>query len=116
MSWFNDKEKRGYVGSWIYIILVFLIISFLSFQEVPSENKDIITTIIGMLVASLGIVVYTLIGKDENEIQKLKEQNEILKAQNKNLQDEVKNLKNMFMELQKSVINKLSEISNNDET
>lgn len=111
MSWINNKELRGYVGSWAYIILVFAIIAFLGFNEVPETNKDLITTIIGMLVASLGIVVYTLIGKDENEVQKLKESNEVLKSQNEQLKERVNHLETMFMDLQEKVINKLSQIT-----
>lgn len=116
MDWFNDKEKRGYVGSWAYILLVFTIIGFLSFQEVPSANKDLITTIIGMLVASLGIVVYTLIGKDENEVRILKSEKEILLQQNRELSKRVDHLQDMFMELQTQVIEKLSLITKIEET
>ena len=85
MSWINDKELRGYIGSWAYILLVFAIVGFLSFKEVPTANKDLITTIIGMLVASLTIVVYTLLGKDEDEVKQLKASNENFKTQNEEL-------------------------------
>lgn len=115
MSWFDDKEKRGYIGSWVYIILVFTIIAFLSFQEVPSTNKDLITTIIGMLVASLGIVVYTLIGKDENEVQVLKAEKEILIQKNSELSERVDHLEEMFMKLQTQVIDKLSIVTQQED-
>lgn len=113
MSWFNDKEKRGYIGSWAYIILVFIIITFLGFNEVPQNNKDLITTIIGMLVASLGLVVYVLIGKDENEVVELRKQNKQLLEQNEQLTERVKDLEGMFRSLQSQVIEKLSLIANN---
>ena len=111
MSWIKDKELRGYIGSWVFIVLVFSIITFLSFKEVPAANKDIVTTIIGMLVASLGVVVYTLIGKDESEVLELKKSNEILKEQNEQLKKRINHLENMFMDLQEKVISKLSIIS-----
>lgn len=113
MSWLNDKEKRGYIGSWAYIILVFVIISFLGFNEVPETNKDLITTIIGMLVASLGIVVFTLIGKDENEVQQLKESNKILIEENRQLKERVNQMETMMIKLQSEVIDKLSLIGKN---
>lgn len=111
MSWINDKEVRGYIGSWVYILLVFSIITFLSFQEVPQANKDLITTIIGMLVASLGIVVYTLIGKDEDEVKILKSEKSLLIEKNNALVERVDHLEQILMKLQSQVIDKLSEIS-----
>lgn len=114
MKWFNDKELRGYVGSWVYVILVFFIVAFLSFEEVPKENKDIITTIIGMLVTSLAVVVYTLIGKDEDEVKQLKESNKVLVEQNNQLKERVNHIETMFIHLQEKVIDELSIISSKE--
>lgn len=110
MSWINDKEKRGYIGSWAYIVIVFIIIGFLGFNEVPETNKDLITTIIGMLVASLGIVVYTLIGKDEDEVKELKQENKELRAIVEKQQTEIDSLKELLHKLQERVVDKISEI------
>lgn len=108
MSWLQSKELRGYIGSWVYILLVFAVIATLSFNEVPAVNKDLITAIIGMLVASLTVVVYTLIGKDDNEVEKLKLHNQSLRKKNEELHKRINHLESMFMELQEKVINKLS--------
>ena len=115
MSWFNDKEKRGYVGAWAYILLVFIVIGFFAINEVPPSNKDLITAIVGMLVSSLGVVVFTLIGKDPEELEQIKKEKEILEEKNKSLTQRIDHLEFMFMELQKQVIDKLSLISQKNE-
>ena len=107
-EWFSSKDKRGYVGAWAYILLVFTIIGFLAFKEIPQSNKDLVTAIVGMLVTSLGVVVYTLIGKDDSEVEDLKKENEILKSENDNLRERVNHLEIMFMDLQQKVISNLS--------
>ena len=112
MSWFDDKAKRGYVGSWAYIILVFVVIGFFSINEVPASNKDLITAIVGMLVSSLGVVVFTLIGKDPEELEQIKSEKEILIEQNKSMSIRINHLESMFMDLQTQVIDKLSIIAN----
>lgn len=112
-EWFNSKDKRGYIGAWAFVLLVFTIIGFLAFKEIPKSNKDLITAIVGMLVTSLGVVVYTLIGKDESEVEELKKENSVLKSENNNLRERVNHLEIMFMDLQQKVISNLSLLSEN---
>lgn len=143
MKWIQDKELRSYVGSWFYIGLVFTIIAFLSYKEVPHDNNDIIKTIIGMLIGSLTIVVYTLIGKDPEEVKQAEEKAERLeqhllieqekykdslnkvrenaeirvdmyKQETAQIRQELAEVKKMFMDLQKNVIDKLSMLKENE--
>ena len=108
MKWILDKQLRSYLGSWVYTILIFIVIGFLAYKEIPPVNKDLITTIIGMLVASLTVVVYTLIGKDPEAEAILKAENLSLKNQTAQMIERVNHLEKMLMALQQMIIQDLS--------
>ena len=71
MNILNNKELRGYVGAGIIFFLVMGLLLFLAFVEIPDKNNDIFKVIVGMLVGSLSVVVYTFIGKNPEEVQTL---------------------------------------------
>ena len=60
----NNKELRGYLGAGTIFFLVMGLLLFLAFVEIPDKNNDIFKVIVGMLVGSLSVVVYTFIGKN----------------------------------------------------
>lgn len=103
-----NKEIRGFVGSGIVFLSIMGLLGVLFFVEVPEKNNDIVKVIIGMLVSSLAMILYTIAGKDTNEVDELKKENERLKETNKQLADRIDHLEHMFMTLQEKVINKLS--------
>ena len=45
-----------------------------TFFEIPETNNDIFKVIVGMLVGSLSVVIYTFIGKNPEEVEMLKNQ------------------------------------------
>ena len=59
---FKDKELRGYIGAGIIFFLVMGLLLFLAFFQIPDSNNDIFKVIVGMLVGSLSVVIYTFIG------------------------------------------------------
>ena len=103
-----NKEIRGFVGSAVVFMSIMGLLGVLFFVEVPEKNNDIVKVIIGMLVSSLAMILYTIAGKDTNEVEHLKLENEKLKETNKQLSDRIDHLEHMFMTLQEKVINKLS--------
>lgn len=111
-----NKQMRGFYGSLGVFIAIILVLGTLFFIEVPDKNNDIVKVIIGMLVSSLTMILYTIAGKDTNEVEILKHENEMLKEKNKSLTERVDHLEQMFMHLQERVIDKLSKISNENES
>jgi len=103
-----NKEVRGFIGSAIVFISIMALLGVLFFIEVPEKNNDIVKVIIGMLVSSLAMILYTIAGKDTNEVDILKKENERLMEKNKQLTERIDHLERMFMDLQEKVINKLS--------
>ena len=75
---FKDKEMRGYIGAATVFLLVMGLLLFLAFFEIPETNNDIFKVIVGMLVGSLSVVIYTFIGKNPEEVESLKARNEAL--------------------------------------
>ena len=74
------KELRHYIGAIGIFLLVIAILIFLSYNEIPSVNKDVIVSIIGMIVGSLSVVIMTVIGRNPEEVNNLKKENEGLKT------------------------------------
>ena len=72
----NDrKEVRHYIGAAGIFVLIVALLLFLSFVEIPPVNKDLFVAIVGTLVSSLGMVVYTIIGQQPDEVNKLQKKN-----------------------------------------
>jgi len=74
----KDKDLRGYLGAGIIFFLVMGLLLFLAFYEIPDTNNDIFKVIVGMLVGSLTVVIYTFIGKSPEEVSELKAKSQSL--------------------------------------
>lgn len=104
----RDKELRGYLGAGIIFFLVMGLLLFLAFYEIPETNNDIFKVIVGMLVGSLSVVIYTFIGKNPEEVADLQAKSQSLETKVKQLVDEKDNIESLLRDLQSSVIDKLS--------
>jgi len=105
---FKNKELRGYIGAATVFILVMGLLLFLAFFEIPETNNDIFKVIVGMLVGSLSVVLYTFIGKNPEEVESLKSKNESLELQVAQIVLEKDKLEKMLRDYQSEVIDKLS--------
>jgi|TARA_R100001460_G_scaffold96644_1_gene139069 ABC-type enterochelin transport system permease subunit len=109
----NDrKEIRHYLGAAGIFILIVALLLFLSFVEIPPVNKDLFVAIVGTLVSSLGMVVYTIIGQQPDEVNKLQKQNQSLTSVNDQMEVRNDQLEQMIIEMQKDMIEKLTELKN----
>ena len=108
MSFLKDKELRGYLGAATVFLLVMGLLLFLAFFEIPDTNNDIFKVIVGMLVGSLSVVIYTFIGKNPEEVESLKAKNEALEDKVSQRVIEKDKLELLLRDLQTEVIDKLS--------
>lgn len=69
---FSDKHIRSWLASLLFLILVVGLIFFLTFLEIPEKNKDLITSIIGMLVGSISMAISIFVGRDPDDVAELK--------------------------------------------
>ena len=104
---FKDKEMRGYIGAATVFLLVMGLLLFLAFFEIPATNNDIFKVIVGMLVGSLTVVIYTFIGKNPEEVESLKAKNDALEDKVNAMVVEKDKLEKLLRDLQTEVIDKL---------
>jgi len=107
----TEKEKndlRHYSGAaGIFILIIFLLL-FLSFNEIPPVNKDIFVTVTGMVVGSLSVVIYTIIGRNPDEVAQLTKKVDSLETANDHLVKQKDELEKMVITLQENMIDKVS--------
>jgi|TARA_B110000977_G_scaffold195974_1_gene275468 cell division protein FtsB len=106
----QNKDIRHYAGAAGIFVLIVLLLLFLSFNEIPPVNKDLFVAIVGTLVSSLGVVIYTIIGQQPDEVNKLQKKNESLSSINNQMEVRNDQLEQMIIEMQKEMIEKLSEL------
>ncbi len=63
MGWIKDREIRAWIGALFYIVLVVLLLFFLTSVEIPPENRDIVLTIVGVMVGLAPAAVARLVGR-----------------------------------------------------
>lgn len=91
----------------IFLMVVFLLL-YLANNQIPASNKDVFVSIVGMIVGSLSVVIYAIIGKNPDEVAMLQQKNESLKMQNIELIKQKDAYENQIITLQENIIDKLS--------
>jgi len=104
----RNKDLRHYIGAAGVFILVVALMLFLAYNDIPSANKDIFVSIIGMIVGSLSVVIYTIIGKNPDEVNTLQQKVESLQSLADTMEKRNDQLEAMIIELQREIISKLS--------
>ena len=108
ITMFRNKEMRGYIGAATVFAMVMGLLLFLAFKEIPETNNDIFKVIVGMLVGSLSVVIYTFIGKNPEEVESLKAKNEALEDKVAGMVVEKDKLEKLLRDTQTEVIDKLA--------
>jgi len=104
----DKRNLRHYIGAAGVFALVIGLLIFLSYETIPQENKDIFVSIIGMIVGSLSVVIFTIIGKNPDEVHSLQKKVESLQALADTMEKRNDQLENMIITLQQDIIKKLS--------
>ena len=108
MSLKAQNDLRHYAGAAGIFILIILLLLFLSFNQIPPVNKDIFVTVTGMVVGSLSVVIYTIIGRNPDEVDALTKKVDSLQTSNDHLVKQKDELENMVITLQENMIDKIS--------
>ena len=66
------KDIRHYIGALIVFFLVVIILFYLTKYKIPNENAQIVNTIIGMIVASLAMVISSITGRNPDDLEAAK--------------------------------------------
>jgi 5-bromo-4-chloroindolyl phosphate hydrolysis protein len=111
----SDKAIRSWLASFIFLTLVVGLIFFLTFLEIPEKNKDIVTSIIGMLIGSISMAISIFVGRDPDDVMALKGEIEKFHQDRNTLIERLRDaqidkdiLRRQLEELQNNIIDKLS--------
>ena len=114
MSPRSAKDLRHYVGAaGIFLLIVFLLL-FLSYNEIPPVNKDVFVSVVGMMVGSLSVVMYTIIGKNPEELESLRNKNESLQGSMDMMEIRNDQLESMIIQIQQNIIKNLTVLDDID--
>ena len=80
----KKKDILHYSGAAGIFLLVIFILLYFANNEIPSENKDIVVSITGMIVGSLTMVIAALIGRNPDEVKDLTAK---VESQQKHIED-----------------------------
>ena len=66
------KDIRHYVGSLIVFFLVIIILYYLTKYTIPEQNSQIVNTLIGMIAASIAMVIASITGRNPDDLEAAK--------------------------------------------
>ena len=104
----RSKDIRHYVGAVGVFLLVIGLLLFLSVHQIPKDNKDIFVSIVGMIVGSLSVVIYAVIGKNPDEVAQLQKKNESLQSLCDQMEKRNDQPEAMIIKIQEDIIDKLT--------
>ena len=102
----ESKDQRTFVASGIFVFLVLLLIAYLTFIEVPTSNKDLITAIISMMVGGLGVSLNRLFGSENQELTDLRKEVAGYKIETELLEVKYKEVKQELDTFRESVLDR----------
>lgn len=103
------KDLIHYSGAAGIFILVILLLLYLANNSIPRENKDIIVSIVGMIVGSLSVVIYAIIGRNPDEVAQLQTKVESQQKHIDQLVEQKDAYEAQMIALQQEIINAGSE-------
>ena len=104
----KKRDLIYYCGASGIFIVVILLLIYLANNSVPAENKDIFVSITGMIVGSLSVVIYAIIGRNPDEVAQLQSKVESQQKHIEMLVEAKDAYEAQIINLQNEVIDKLS--------
>lgn len=104
----KKRDLIYYCGASGIFIVVILLLIYLANNSVPAENKDIFVSITGMIVGSLSVVIYAIIGRNPDEVAQLQSKIESQQKHIEMLVEAKDAYESQIISLQNEVIDKLS--------
>lgn len=101
------KDIRHYVGALIVFFLVIVILFYLTKYQIPNENAQIVNTLIGMIAASIAMVISSITGRNPDDLEAAKKKIESLEMKIEMLVQSKDMLENMLIKVQDDTIDRL---------
>ena len=103
----KSKDLIHYCGAAGIFLMVILLLLYLANNSIPSDNKDIFVSITGMIVGSLSVVIYALIGRNPEEVASLQSKVESQSKHIEMLVQQKDDIEEMLIDLQSSLVENL---------
>ena len=104
----RKKDLIHYCGAAGIFLMVILLLLYLANNSIPADNKDIFVSITGMILGSLSVVIYALIGRNPEEVANLQSK---VESQAKHIEMLVKqkdDIEAMLINLQSNLIDNIT--------
>jgi heme A synthase len=101
------KDIRHFAGSLLVFFLVIVILFYLTKYQIPKENAQIVNTLIGMIAASIAMVISSITGRNPDDLQAAKKEIGGLKMKVDTLVDQKDQLEGMLIKVQDDMIDRL---------
>jgi hypothetical protein len=103
----KSRDLIHYCGAAGIFLMVILLLLYLANNSIPSDNKDIFVSITGMIVGSLSVVIYALIGRNPEEVASLQSKVESQSKHIEMLVQQKDDIEEMLIDLQGSLVENL---------
>ena len=103
----RKKDLIHYCGAAGIFLMVILLLLYLANNSIPSDNKDIFVSITGMIVGSLSVVIYALIGRNPEEVAGLQSKVESQSKHIEMLVQQKDDIEGMLINLQDNLIDNI---------
>ena len=103
----RKKDILHYSGAAGIFLMVILLLLYLANNSIPADNKDIFVSITGMIVGSLSVVIYALIGRNPEEVASLQSKVETQSKHIEMLVQQKDDIEEMLIDLQSSLVENL---------
>ena len=103
----KSRDLIHYCGAAGIFLMVILLLLYLANNSIPSDNKDIFVSITGMIVGSLSVVIYALIGRNPEEVASLQSKVESQSKHIEMLVQQKDDIEEMLIDLQGSLVDNL---------
>ena len=104
----KKRDLIHYCGAAGIFLMVVLLLLYLANNSIPSDNKDIFVSIVGTITGSLAVVLYSLIGRNPDEVASLQSKVDSQQKQIEMLVKQKDELEQMLISLQNSLIDNMT--------
>lgn len=104
----GNKDKRQYVAAAVFVLLILTIFVFLTYVEVPENNKVMFTAIFSVIAGRLSVAADTLFGQGQDELNALRRRIEALEKENAVLLANEELTKQKYDSLMELIVNRIN--------
>ena len=102
------KDIRHFSGALLVFFLIVGILIYLSKFSIPDKNAQIVNTLIGMIAASVAMVIATITGRNPDDLEEAKKKIQGLENRVEMLVSQKDSLEGMLIKSQTETIERLT--------